>query len=260
MYRRYAGIIGPIAILIIALGVWEGGVRLFDFPAYILPPPSRIALAFITRFPLLASHASATIVEVVVGMLLGTVGGGVLGVLIFNSPVVERAVYPLIIGSQMVPVFAIAPLLVVWLGYGLWPKVVVAALISFFPMTISTRDGLGAATRDQIDLLRTLGASDWQIFRLLRLPAAAPALLSGAKIAVTMSVVGATIGEWVGARSGLGYLMLQSNAMLRVDVVFAAIVMLTLIGLLLFMGLRIIERRVLRWRLPDELWEGGSDA
>ena len=252
MCRRYAGIIGPIAILIVALGVWEGGVRFFDFPAYILPPPSRIALTFITRFPLLASHASATVVEVVVGMLLGTVGGGVLGVLIFNSPIVERAVYPLIIGSQMVPVFAIAPLLVVWLGYGLWPKVVVAALISFFPMTINTRDGLGAATRDQIDLLCTLGASDWQIFRLLRLPAAAPALLSGAKIAVTMSVVGATIGEWVGARSGLGYLMLQSNAMLRVDIVFAAIVMLTLIGLLLFMGLRIIERRVLRWRSPDE--------
>jgi ABC-type nitrate/sulfonate/bicarbonate transport system permease component len=255
--RHPAAHIEPALLLLALVGLWELGVRLFAVPAYILPPPSRVIIVFFLRFPTLWPHAVTTMSEILLGMLCGGLGGFALGAAIFYSPTLERALYPLIIGSQMIPVFAIAPLLVVWLGYGLWPKVAVAALIAFFPVTINTRDGLGAASPDHIDLFRSLGATGWQIFRKLRLPASTPALLSGGKVAVTLSVVGATIGEWIGARQGLGYLMLQSNAMLRVDMVFAAILALTLIGLLLFAAFRIIERRLLRWRTSTGNTRGG---
>ena len=251
MRARLRSYVAPTILILAMAALWELGVRLFDVPAYILPAPSRILAVFLTRGHLLWPHALTTLSEILLGMLLGGFGGFALGTAIFYSPTLERALYPLIIGSQMVPVFAIAPLLIVWLGYGLWPKVVVAGLIAFFPVTIHTRDGLGGVENDLVDLFRSLGATRWQIFRKLRLPAAMPALLSAGKVAVTLSVVGATIGEWIGARQGLGYLMLQSNALLRIDVVFAAILTLTLIGLLLFVAFRIIERRLLRWRRPD---------
>jgi len=252
MIERARSAIAPLVLLVAALGIWETGVRIASVPAYILPAPSRIAMTFVARFPLLLGHAAVTVTEIALGIALGGLAGLVLGTAVFHSRTIERAVYPLVIGSQMVPVFAIAPLLIVWFGYGLWPKVAVAALISFFPVVVNTRDGLAAASEEMLDLFRSLGADRRQIFLKLRLPAALPSLFSGAKVAVTLSVVGATIGEWVGARRGLGYLMIQSNALLRIDLVFAAILMLTLLGLLLFGGFRIIEQRALRWRAPGD--------
>ena len=245
--RRY---LATLATLSIVFALWEAGVRLFHVASYILPPPSRIIVVFCTRFPLLLGHASVTLIEVALGMLLGVLGGFALAVLIFYSRTLERALYPLIIASQMIPVFAIAPLLVIWFGYGLWPKVTVAGLIVFFPIVVNTVDGLRSVNEETIDVLRSLNATRLQIFTRVRLPASLPSLLSGLKVGVTLSVVGATIGEWVGAKSGLGYLMIQSNALLRIDLVFAAILMLSLLGLLLFGLVRIMERRLLRWRTP----------
>lgn len=246
--KRLAGIAAPLVLVVVLLAVWEGSVRLFDMPHYILPPPTRIVAAFVSHFPSLLHHAAVTLAEIVLGLLLGGLGGFGLAVTVFYSPVLERALYPLVIASQMIPVFAIAPLLIVWMGYGVWPKATVAALIGFFPIVVNASDGLRAPNEESVELFRSLGATRWQIFRKLRFPASLPTLFAGLKVAVTLSVVGATIGEWVGAHRGLGYLMLQSNALLRVDLVFAAILMLSILGLLLFGGLRIIERRVLRWR------------
>jgi len=237
-----------ILILIVVLLLWEGAVHLFNVPFYILPPPTRVLFVFFTRLPLLLSHAATTILEIGSGILLGTGGGIGLALLIFYSPALERGLYPLIIASQMIPVFAIAPLLVVWFGYGLWSKAIVATLIVFFPIVVNTVDGLRSVGEETIDLLRSLRASRWQIFRTVRLPACLPFLFSGLKVGVTLSVVGATIGEWIGAKKGLGYLMIQSNALLRIDLVFASILTLSGLGLLLFGTLRIIERRLLRWR------------
>ncbi len=245
--KRYAG---TIIVLIVLLGLWEAGVRLFHVPRYILPPPSRVIFVFCTRFSLLLAHAGTTLVETTLGMMFGVVGGFVLAVVIFYSPTLERAIYPLIIASQMIPVFAIAPLLVVWFGYGLWPKVTVAALIVFFPIVVNTVDGLRSVNEETIDVLRSLDASKKRIFASVRVPASLPSLFSGLKVGVTLSVVGATIGEWIGAKSGLGYLMIQSNALLRIDLVFAAIFMLSILGLCLFGVVRIMERRLLRWRAP----------
>jgi len=246
--KRLTRFAAPLVLLLVLLAVWEGSVRLFDLPHYILPPPSRIAAAFVSHFSSLLHHAAVTLAEIVLGLLLGGVGGFGLALAVFYSPVLERALYPLIIASQMIPVFAIAPLLIVWMGYGLWPKATVAALIGFFPVVVNASDGLRAPNEESVELFRSLGATRWQLLLKLRLPASLPTLFAGLKVAVTLSVVGATIGEWVGARQGLGYLMLQSNALLRVDLVFAAILMLSVLGLLLFGALRIIERRALRWR------------
>lgn len=248
MKTRLRRILAPIVLLLLLIAAWELAVRLAGVPAYILPPPSRIAATFVTRFPLLWTHTLVTLAEIVSGLLLASVGGLLLATGIVHVPVLEWALHPLIIASQMVPVFAIAPLLIVWLGYGLWPKVVVAGLIGFFPIAISAIDGLRSARRETVELFRSLGASRWQIFAKLRLPGSLPSLFTGWKVGATLSVVGATIGEWIGARQGLGYLMLQSNALLRVDVVFAAILALTIVGLLLFGVVRIIEWWVLRWR------------
>ena len=245
--RHYATTLVVLSILFV---LWEGGVRLFHVPSYILPPPSRSISVFYTHFSLLVWHAGATLIEIVLGMFFGVLGGFALAVLIFYSRILERALYPIIIASQMIPVFAIAPLLVIWFGYGLWPKVTVAGLIVFFPIVVNTVDGLRSVNDETIDVLRSLNATRLQIFRRVRFPGCLPSLFSGLKVGVTLSVVGATIGEWVGAKRGLGYLMIQSNALLRIDLVFAAILMLSLLGLLMFGFVRIMERRFLRWMKP----------
>ncbi len=243
-----ARVLAPASLIVLLLGLWEGAVRAFRVPAYILPPPSRIFATFGTSLPLLAHHGAVTLAEILLGLLLATGFGVLLALALHASPSLERALRPFLLASQMIPVFAIAPLLVVWLGYGMGPKVVVTALIGFFPIAVNEWDGLRTAGAESIDLLRSMGATRRQLLVKLLFPASLPSFFSGLKVAATLSVVGATIGEWVGARRGLGFLMLESNARLRVDLVFASILMLTLVGLLLYAALRIIESRALRWK------------
>ncbi|UCF10507.1 MAG: ABC transporter permease [Candidatus Bipolaricaulota bacterium] len=251
---KFSHRLAPGAVLLLAAGLWEAAVRGLALPEYILPAPSQILTSFFDHFSMLAHHATITLAEILLGVLLATVAGMLLAVLIDRSEILARAIYPLLIGSQMVPVFAVAPVLMVWFGYGLWPKVAVAALIGFFPIAINAADGLRTTSADAVELFRSLDASRGQIFFRLRLPSSLPLLLSGIKVGATLAVVGATIGEWVGAKRGLGYLMVQSNARLQMALVFAAILALALLGLLLFTGLRILERRLLRWRTA----EGGN--
>ena len=248
MRSRLREYVAPMLILAGLFLVWEFAVRLGRVPFYILPPPSRILCAFFTRFSFLARHGATTALEILLGMLLGVTGGVGLGIGIFYSHSLERTIYPLIIASQMVPIFAIAPLLVLWFGYGVWPKAAVAALIVFFPIVVNTVDGFRSVPGETIDLLRSLRASEWQIFQKIRVPASFPSLFSGLKIGATLSVVGATIGEWIGGQRGLGYLMLRSKTLFRMELVFAAILMLSLLGVALFGGLSAVERYVLRWR------------
>jgi len=232
--------------------VWEWAVRAFGVPFYILPAPSRIAGLLISDQGLLLGEAAFTLEEVLLGFAIAFVIGIVLALMIFSSRAVERAVYPLIIASQTIPVFAIAPLLIVWFGYGMVSKVAMAALIVFFPIVVNTVDGLRAADPDAINLLVILGATPAQILRVIRIPAALPFVFSGMRIAVTTSVIGAVIGEWVGATHGLGFLMIHANAQLHIDLVFAAIVYLSLMAMGLFAAVTVAEYVVLPWRrLPQ---------
>jgi putative hydroxymethylpyrimidine transport system permease protein len=238
----------PIALLAAFLCAWEWGVRAYAVPFYILPSPSRIAGLLVAERTLLLTQAAVTLAEVLLGLAVAFVVGLGLAMAIFSSRTIERAVYPLIIASQTVPVFAIAPLLIVWFGYGMFSKVAMAALIVFFPIVVNTVDGLRAADRDTVNLLVILGATPAQIIWKIRAPAALPFVFSGTRIAVATSVIGAVIGEWVGATQGLGFLMIHANAQLHVDLVFAAIVTLSLMAMGLFLAVSLVEWAALPWR------------
>ena len=250
MTRR--GILSPLLILLCGLGLWEAGVRVYEAPHYILPAPSAIAVTLVEKRATLGRHTLVTLQEMLLGFGLAVSVGVVLAVLMFEIPMLERALYPYVIGSQTVPVFAIAPLLVLWLGYGIMSKVLMAAIIVFFPIVLNTLDGLKAADADIVSLLRVMRASRWQLLRKAQLPAALPFMLSGAKIGISISTIGAVIGEWVGARAGLGRLMLDANSQLQVSLVFAAIICLTLMGLVLFGLMTLIERWLTPWRYLDD--------
>jgi putative hydroxymethylpyrimidine transport system permease protein len=237
------------ALLLIALGgIWEMAVRLTDTPRWMLPPPSDVARAFRDDFGMLMGHMRVTLIEVVVGFGIALLAGLLAGVAIDSSRIVERAVYPLLIASQTVPMVVLAPLFLIWFGYGLLPKVLITALIAFFPLAVNTVDGLRSADREIIALLRSMGASSWERFRLAKVPAALPSIFSGARLAVTFSVTGAIFGEFVGAKEGLGYLMDRSAAQFETSRVFAAIFILAAMGIGLFMLVSLIERVALPWR------------
>ena len=224
----------PVAVLLLLAVLWEMAVRFFQMPSYILPAPSNVCLTIARQPGLLLHHALVTLAELGLGFFLALIAGLGLGALIHLSAVIARVVLPLAVASQAIPVFAIAPLLVLWFGYGLGSKVLMTALIVFFPMVINTARGLDAANPDMLALFRTMGASPRQIFFKVRIPYALPSILTGIKIGVSVSVIGAVIGEWVGSKAGLGYLLVQANARFRTDLVFAAILILSVIGTALY--------------------------
>ncbi|HEX7127929.1 MAG TPA: ABC transporter permease [Thermodesulfobacteriota bacterium] len=238
----------PLVLLAALVGLWEAAVHLLALPHYILPAPSRIARTLVTDLPLLAPHARVTAVEVVVGFAVALVAGLALGFLMFRSAVLGRALEPILVASQTIPVFAVAPLLVLWLGYGLASKVAMAALIVFFPMTVATLDGLRSADPDLVDWFRMAGARPAMVLLAVQVPAALPQVFTGMRIGATVSVIGAVIGEWVGADAGLGYLMARANAQLRVDLVFAALVVLSVFGVALVAAVRALEWALTPWR------------
>jgi ABC-type nitrate/sulfonate/bicarbonate transport system permease component len=245
-------------LLAALLAAWEAAVRAFAIPFYILPAPSRIAGVLVAEHSLLLGEAAVTLGEVMLGFAIAFVVGIVLAMLIFSSRTVERAVYPLVIASQTIPVFAIAPLLVVWFGYGTLSKVVMAALIVFFPIVVNTVDGLRAADPDMVNLLVILGARPAEIVRRVRVPAALPFVFSGTRIAIATSVIGAVIGEWVGSTRGLGYLMIHANAQLHVDLVFAVIVYLSVMATALFWSVSLVEWLALPWRRAGTAGQGDA--
>ena len=235
-------------IILVLPALWELACRGLDLPAYILPPPSRIGLVAVTRAPLIAPHALATALEIVAGIFLALAVAVPLAIVMFARPALERALAPFLVASQAVPVFAVAPLLVVWLGYGMASKVLMAAVIIFFPITVSLLAGLKSCDRDLRLLFGLMGAGFGDALRLLYWPWALPQFFAGLRVGVSVATIGAVIGEWVGAQQGLGYLMIQANARLQVDLVFAVILWLSLMGLGLWRLVGWIEGRVVTWR------------
>ncbi len=243
----------PIGVLLLVLLAWEGLCRLTGIHDFILPPPTRIIQVAVGDAPLLLPHAATTLAEIVSGILLALAVAIPLAVGMHARPTVEKALAPFLIASQAVPVFALAPLLVVWLGYGLASKVLMAAIIIFFPITISLLEGFKSCSREYRILFDLMGAGPWQSLRRLYWPWALPYFFAGLKVGVSVATIGAVIGEWVGAQQGLGYLMIQANARLKVDLVFAAILWLSLMGVGLWYLVGVIETRCLWWkRGPNE--------
>ena len=237
----------PLLLTATLLVLWELLVWLFDIKEWLLPAPSSILQEMFESRELLFNHSLTTISEIIIGFLFSLVIGVCLAGAIAYSNVVERFAYPFVIASQTVPVIVIAPLLLIWIGYGMIPKIIVVIFISFFPIVVNTVDGLKSAEHDTMRMLRTLGASRWQIFVKLQVPYSIPFLFSGMRVAITLSVIGAVIGEWVGSSSGLGYLMMRSAPQFLTERVFASIVILSLIGIFLFSLIVIIERLYMPW-------------
>lgn len=238
----------PAALLGVAAGVWELWVRLDETPAWLLPSPSAIARTVIADRRLLAHHGWVTLQEVIVGFMVALIAGVLLAVAIDASSLVSRAVYPLIVASQAIPIVALAPLLLVWFGYGLLPKVIVTALVAFFPIVVTGVDGLRSTDREALDLVRAMGGGRLARFRLVKAPSALPALFSGARIGIAVAVIGAVFGEYVGAKAGLGYLMNISSGRLLTARVFACIVVLATLAVGLFGAAAWLEQRLLPWR------------
>jgi ABC-type nitrate/sulfonate/bicarbonate transport system permease component len=238
----------PLALLLGLLLVWEASVWLLALPAWLLPPPSRVALTLVESLPLLVEHILATLSVAALGFGLTLLLGGLLAVAIDRSPVLRRALYPLLVASQTVPIVAVAPLLVVGLGFGMLPKVLVVTLVTFFPIVVNTIDGLQSVDRDALRLLRAMNADYWQILRLLRLPAALPFIFSGVKIAITYSVIGAVLAEWIGASAGLGVYIARSLRAFRTDQVFVAALVTSLVTIGLFILVAGLERRLIYWK------------
>jgi putative hydroxymethylpyrimidine transport system permease protein len=242
----------PVAILIGLLVAWELWVQLADVPKWQLPAPSAVAKELGASRDLLWDHTLVTLQEIVVGFLAALVAGLVLASGIAYSRVLERSVYPIVIASQTVPIIAIAPLLLIWVGYGLTPKIIIVALICFYPIAVNTVDGLKATDPDMVNMLRTLGASRWQIFTKLQIPTALPFMFSGIKIGVSVSVIAAVIGEWVGASEGLGYLITYSQPLFLTARVFAAIFVLSAMGIGLFILAVVAERMMMPWHFNEK--------
>jgi len=245
---KLADLIAP-ALVILILGCWEGACRLLEIPVFILPPPSDIFAQAILQAPLILPHAATTLSEIILGIFFALATAIPLAILMFANPSLEKALAPFLVASQAIPVFALAPLLVVWMGYGIASKVFMAWIIIFFPITISLLSGLKSCDPEFRVMFRLMNASFFDTLRLLYWPWALPQFFAGLRVGVTVATIGAVIGEWVGAQQGLGYLMIQSNARLQVDLVFAAILWLTAMGLGLWVLVGVLEKKFVPWKL-----------
>ena len=244
-------ILRPIIVFLGLVAAWEALVLLSGVQHFILPGPLRVARALIVRWPELIGHAGVTVAEILLGLALGVFLGCLSALIIATFRPARRWLLPVLVVSQAIPVFALAPVLVLWLGYGLASKVAMATLIIYFPVTAAFFDGLRRTEPGWLDLARTMGGGRMSILRHIQIPAALPALSSGIRVATAVAPIGAVVGEWVGSGAGLGYMMLQANARMQVDVMFAALFVLALFAVALYAAVDAGLRRALPWQAED---------
>jgi NitT/TauT family transport system permease protein len=242
-----AAVILPIIGLAGAIGLWWGATVVFSIEPYLLPTPGDVLVKFFDQPGVLLSETGTSLLETIEGFLLAIVIGVPIALLIVRSAVLERLVYPLLLMVNSIPKVAVAPLLVVWMGFGQWPKVVMVLLLCFFPIVISTAQGMKSTPTELVELMRSLNATRAQEFFKLRLRYAMPQIFTGLKVAISLAVIGAVIGEFVGATKGLGYVIQQSGASADTTLAFAAIMLLSVMSIILFYGLVLLEHLLLPW-------------
>lgn len=240
-------LIRPLVTAAVLIGLWEGLVHATGLPPYLLPAPSRVAQAMVAQAPALLDNARFTATSMLLGLAAGSAVGAITALALILSPFVRRWVLPLVILSQSLPVVVLAPLFVIWLGFGLASKVAMATLVTYFPVALAFYEGMKRTDGGLLDLGRLSGATPWQEIALLRAPAAMPALAAGLRGAAAAAPIGAVVGEWVGAAEGLGFLMTQSNARMQTDVMFAALVLLCAMAAALYFTVDRLLRRTVHW-------------
>ena len=255
-FARLAGLRDAILMFIVVCLLWEAGAREGLYPPYVLPAPSQIALRLWETGGLLSAHMLVTLTEIVGGFFLAIVVGVSLAASIVFVPFVERAVYPWMVVVQVVPKVALGPLLIIWLGFGFLPKVLISFLLAFFPIMIDTMVGMKSVEREAVLLMQSMGASRRSIFFRLRLPHALPHLFGSLKVAITLATVGAIVGEFIGADKGLGYVLIFANGSMDTTLMFAALVWITGVALVLYAAVGGMERLLLRWHVSQRTVTG----
>jgi NitT/TauT family transport system permease protein len=249
-----------VITLAVVLLAWELAVDLAGIPRYVLPAPSDIWHAMAAHAGSLLAHSWVTLLETLAGFGVSLAVGIPLAVLIVYSRIFDRILYPILVASQAVPKVALAPILLVALGYSILPKIIVAFLIAFFPVVVNTVTGLASVDRDTLNLMRSMGASKMDVFLKVRFPHAVPNMIAGFKVAIALAVVGAVVGEFVGSRSGLGYYMLLATGNFDTPLVFACVACLTVMGIALFYTVGLLELALGRWNRAARLAQGGEAA
>lgn len=246
-------VLAPL-LFVLVIGGCEGAVRLFHVPKLIIPAPSSVGISLYEGFAnnIFGRHILVTLYESLTGFVIGATLGFILGLLVSSFPLLESTLYPYIVAFQTLPKVAVAPIVIVWFGFGLSSKIVLTATMSFFPMLANTIAGLQATEPEQMELLAAFTASRWQIFRMLKIPMALPYVFVGLDLAILMSVTGAIVGEFVGASAGLGYLIQRWNMNLDVAGSFSVLVVLGVIGILFHVTMQLTQRRVVFWMEPEE--------
>ena len=247
--KTFAKVFGLAGLFI---AIWHYLVVIANLPKFILPSPLQVAHALASNIELIFGHALVTASEVMLGLVIGSLLGVITAISLAISPIARTIIRPLMVLSQALPVFALAPLLTLWLGYGLGPKVLMALLIIYFPVTSAFFDGLMNTPKGMLDLSRVMNGTPWRIMLNVRIPAAIPGLTSGLRLAAVYAPIGAIIGEWVGASQGLGYLMLLANGRAKIDLMFAALLVLVLMTLLLHWAIDCFGRRLTNWADPGK--------
>jgi NitT/TauT family transport system permease protein len=237
----------PFWLILMLLLLWDIVVRLFKIPPYLIPPPLAVVRELGNEWPMLLSQSLPTLYATLGGFAASALVGVPIAMWIAHSRTVESFVYPLLVFSQSIPKVAIAPLFVVWFGFGIVPKVIAAFLLGFFPVVVSTVQGFKSIEPDVIDLARSMGAKPLKIFMKFRLPQALPSIFSGLKVSVTLAVVGAVVGEFVGSNSGIGFVLQRATGTFDLPLMFAALVVLSTMGVLLFLVVEMVERWLMPW-------------
>jgi len=250
--KRWSSIMMPSFVILAILVLWELSVYVTGIEKWILPAPTEIFQSLVNSSDLLVIHSLQTLKETLLGLLLAVIVGIILATLIDVSEWFQKALYPLLVISQTIPIIAVAPLIMIWFGFGILPKVVVVALVCFFPIAINLADGYRTVDITMIRLLETMGATKWQIFKMVKLPGAMPFFFSGLRIAGTYSVMGAVIGEWLGASQGLGILLTRSSQSFLTDRVFATIIVIVFMSLAIFTVVEVLARVTMRWHYQQE--------
>jgi NitT/TauT family transport system permease protein len=257
-WHTHGAWITPALSLLCCLAIWEGAVRYFQVPVYLVPAPSLIASKLVAAYPLFLQETLHSVIAIIIGFALAVLVGIPAATLMIYSEWFRRSIYPILLTAQVLPKVALAPLFIVWFGFGLLPKVLMTFLISFFPIVIDTLTGLNSVRPESLMLIRSMGGSRWQAFWKIRLPTALPSIFGGFKVAITFAVVGTIVAEFVGSDHGLGYILVLARGNLDTVTVFAAILWLIAIGFLFYFAVEVAERICIRGRAGNRGHELGA--
>lgn len=231
--KKKSSNLAPVLVILALLAVWELIVRAADIPLYVLPSPSATIKTLISEFPALLKHAGITVAEAAVGMLISFTIAIIIGIIIDALPLVKKCIYPILVVTQTVPVIVLAPIFIIYMGFGYAPKILTVVLMCFFPIVVSFSDGLANIDKEYVNLVRSYGGSKLQLYGIIKIPSAMISLLSGLKVAATYSISGAVVGEWIASQSGLGYYLIRAKNGYMLDKVFACVFVIIILSLMM---------------------------